>query len=100
MLVNPASFSTPDVGNRRPWACLLHRMRQQRIEELKGGARSTSTAAQEVLGFAEVALDISSITAEAAPPRKRRRLDVLDVDEDDEESEDDELMLDWRAKTV
>lgn len=77
-------------------------MRQQRIEELKGGAPSTSTAAAEALGFAEVALDISSIAEGSAPPRKRRRLNVLDVDDDsdDGESEDDELMLDWRAKTV
>lgn len=81
-------------------------MRLQRIEELKHGAPSSSTAtAAETMGFAEVALDISSIAEAPAQPRKRRRLNVLEHDSDEDadgrdSSEDDDLMLDWRAKTV
>ena len=92
-----------DVSLRWLVSC---RMRLQRIEELKHGAPSSSSAAAaaaETLGFAEVALDISSIAEAPVQPRKRRRLNVAELDEDadgEDSSEDDDLTLDWRAKTV
>lgn len=81
-------------------------MRMQRVEKLKaakaGTGPSTSSQQDDELA-AEVALDPDIIPV--GPAKKRRMLNLsevlepsLDAEGEDDE-EDDDLVLDWRAKT-
>ena len=81
-------------------------MRRKRLEELKtGGSEAQKQAAAYTL--TDAALNVDVILDEASQQqRKRRKLDEkqnlepsVDEDEDDELSDED-LELDWRAKTV
>ena len=85
---------------------LLRRMRRKRLEELKtGGSEAQKQAA--VYTLTDAALDVDVILDEASQQqRKRRKVDVKQnlepsVDEEEgDESSDEDLELDWRAKTV
>jgi hypothetical protein len=81
-------------------------MRRKRLEELKtGGSEAQQQAAAYTL--TDAALDVDVILDEASQQqRKRRKVDVTQnlepsVDEEEgDESSDEDLELDWRAKTV
>ena len=81
-------------------------MRRKRLEELKtGGSEAQKQAAAYTL--TDAALNVDVILDEASQQQqKRRKVDEkqslepsVDEDEDDESSDED-LELDWRAKTV
>lgn len=79
-------------------------MRRKRLEELKTrGSEAQKQAAAYTL--TDAALNVDVILDEASQQqRKRRKVDEKQtlkpsVDEDDESSDED-LELDWRAKTV
>ena len=79
-------------------------MRLKRLEELKtGGSEAQKQAAAYTLS--DAALDVDVILDEASQPKKRRKVDVQQILEpvaeggEDDSSEED-LELDWRAKTV
>ena len=81
-------------------------MRRKRLEELKtGGSEAQKQAAAYTL--TDAALDVDVILDEASQQqRKRRKVDgtrTLEPSVDEEqgdESSDEDLELDWRAKTV
>ena len=76
----------------------------RRLEELKTGSSEAQKQAAAYT-LSDAALDVNVILEEASQPKKRRRIDVKQILEpaaeggDDESSEED-LELDWRAKTV
>ena len=75
------------------------RMRLKRLEELKTGSSETQKQA------AAYTLDVDVILDEALQPKKRRKVDVRQILEPAAEgaegdSSDEDLELDWRAKTV
>ena len=86
------------------WQTCCCRMRLKRLEELKtGGSEAQKQAAAYTLS--DAALDVDVILDEASQPKKRRKVDVQQILEpvaeggEDDSSEED-LVLDWRAKTV
>ena len=86
------------------WQTCCCRMRLKRLEELKtGGSEAQKQAAAYTLS--DAALDVDVILDEASQPKKRRKVDVQQILEpvaeggEDDSSEED-LELDWRAKTV
>ena len=86
------------------WQTCCCRMRLKRLEELKtGGSEAQKQAAACTLS--DAALDVDVILDEASQPKKRRKVDVQQILEpvaeggEDDSSEED-LVLDWRAKTV
>jgi hypothetical protein len=93
----------PASESDRPVLC---RMRRKRLEELKaGGSEAQKQAAAYTL--TDAALDVDVILEKASQQqRKKPKMDMkqilvtsVDEDEGDESSEED-LELDWRAKTV
>ncbi len=79
-------------------------MRLKRLEELKTGSSETQKQAAAYT-LSDAALDVDVILDEASQPRKRRKLDVKqllepEAGEGEDESSEEDLELDWRAKTV
>ncbi len=76
-------------------------MRLQRLEELKTGSSEAQKQAAAYT-LSDVALDVDAILDEALQPKKRHKIDVKQILEpaaEGEESSDEDLELDWRAKT-
>lgn len=80
------------------------RMRLQRLEELKTGSSEAQKQAAAYT-LSDAALDVDVILEEASQSRKRRKVDVKQflepaAEEGDDASSEEDLELDWRAKTV
>ena len=84
---------------------MLRRMRLQRLEELKSG-KSEAQRAAAAYTLSDATLDMDVILDDAAQQRKRRKVDLRQILEPaaagqgGEESSEEDLELDWRAKTV
>ena len=84
---------------------MLCRMRLRRLEELKSG---TSEAQQAAAAYtlSDAALDVDGILDDTAQQRKRRKVDLKQIlepaaaEQEGDESSEEDLELDWRAKTV
>ena len=79
-------------------------MRLKRLEELKTGSSEAQKQAAAYT-LSDAALDVDVILDEASQPKKRRKVDVKQIlesaaDEGEDESSEEDLELDWRAKTV
>ena len=92
-------------AGRNALVTMLCRMRLQRLEELRtGGSEAQKAAAAYTLS--DAALDVDVIIDDAAQPRKRRKVDLKQIlepdaaEQDGDESSEEDLELDWRAKTV
>ena len=92
------------AGRNYPVSTLC-RMRLQRLEELKTGSSEVQKAAAAYT-LSDAALDMDVILDDAAQQRKRRKVDLKQILEptaaelDGDESSEEDLELDWRAKTV
>ena len=80
------------------------RMRLQRLEELKTGSSEAQKQAAAYT-LSDAALDVDVILKEASQSRKRRKVDVKlflepAAEDGDDASSEEDLELDWRAKTV
>lgn len=79
-------------------------MRLRRLEELKTGSSEAQKQAAAYT-LSDVALDVDAILDEATQPRKKRRVDVKQIldpaaEGAEDASSEEDLELDWRAKTV
>ena len=84
---------------------ILCRMWLQRLEELRTGSSEAQKAAAAYT-LSDAALDVDVILDDAAQQRKRRKVDLKQIlepaaaEQDGDESSEEDLELDWRAKTV
>ena len=84
---------------------MLCRMRLRRLEELKKGSAEAQQAAAAYT-LSDAALDVDVILDDAAQQRKRRKVDLKQIlepaaaEQEGDESSEEDLQLDWRAKTV